>query len=254
MSKGVVLLTGATGLIGKMLVRRFLENEYKLILISSNEEHLKALCDNYSTAIDKDMICGCVVDLLKENSANNVINFLLKNQSYPQYLINNARRLEALEINDYRRIPDDKWIEEYQMDVVVPYQLSMRLAEMENSKLKGIVNIASIYGTIAYNDFLCNGSKAIAIHYGVAKAGLIQLTRELAVRLSRQQIRVNSISFGGVSGRADTAFQNRYAKLCPEKKMLSEQDVTGHVMYLCSEASRGMTGHNLVVDGGFTAW
>ena len=125
---------------------------------------------------------------------------------------------------------------------------------MKKNHYGRIINIASMYGLLPYNDYLCEGSKAICINYGVCKAGLLQLTREMAIRLAGQGIRVNAISYGGVIGRADEAFIERYARLCPSKKMLDLNEVSGHAIYLCSDQSLGMTGHNLVVDGGFSVW
>ena len=189
---------------------------------------------------------------MKRTSSNNT--FLREQDVYPDYVINNARSLENVCITDYHNIPLEKWLGEYQLDVVVPYQLTMMLLKNGKEKLKGIVNISSMYGLLAYNDYLCEGSPAIAINYGVAKAALVQLTKELAVRLAADGVRVNAISYGGVSGRTDDTFQQRYARLCPMHKMLTENEVAGHALYLCSEASLGMTGQNIVVDGGFSAW
>ena len=129
------------------------------------------------------------------------------------------------------------------------------MINLENSKLKNIINVSSIYGMVAptpgiYKDF----EKESPINYGVAKAALIQLTRELAVRLADKNIRVNSISYGGVEGRADKNFKKRYGQFCPDGRMLRRDEVYGAISFLLSEASSGMTGHNLVVDGGWTIW
>ena len=92
------------------------------------------------------------------------------------------------------------------------------------------------------------------MHYGVAKAALGQLTRELAVRLSGRGIMVNCVAFGGVEGRVDDACRERYAKLCPSGRMLKEEELPGPVDLLLSSAGSGITGHVLFVDGGWTAW
>jgi NAD(P)-dependent dehydrogenase (short-subunit alcohol dehydrogenase family) len=72
--------------------------------------------------------------------------------------------------------------------------------------------------------------------------------------LAPRNVQVNCVSFGGVKGRADADFEARYAKLAPTGRMLDEKDIAGPVAYLLSDASVGMTGHNLVVDGGWTVW
>ena len=240
-----VLLTGGTGLIGRMLMKKFLEQNYRVVITSHSPKKLDEFHGQKN-------IFGCCVDLLSEDAIEKVNDFLASNDLKPQYLVNNARSLEFLDTRDFRRIDKSQWLGEYLLDVVIPYNLTILLSEMPGSRLESVVNIASMYGFLAYNNWLREGTKAISLHYGTSKAALIQLTRELAVQLA--PIRVNAISYGGVVGRTDTAFQERYAQLCPSRKMLSEEDVAGHVMYLCSKASSGMTGHNLIVDGGFSAW
>ena len=133
--------------------------------------------------------------------------------------------------------------------------MAMALVGQEGSKLRSIINISSIYGMVApnrtiYDDF----ERHAPIHYGVAKAALIHLTKEMAVRLADRGIRVNAVSYGGVEGRAKEEFIRRYSSLCPSGRMVPPQDVAGSVEFLASDASNGVTGHNLVVDGGWTVW
>ena len=246
----IVLLTGATGLIGRVLTKSFLERGDQVIVTSRSKEKLEALI----TEVGGKNIFGCKVDLLADDAVDVIKDFLESNELQPNYLVNNARSLEFLRTADFRRIETKQWLSEYALDVVVPYKLTMMLSEMPVGRLQSVVNVSSMYGLLAYNDYLCEGAKSISFQYGTAKAALIHLTKQLAVSLAPTKIGVNSISYGGVEGRADDAFKTRYAKLCPARKMLSTDELAGHVLYLCSDASAGMTGHNLVVDGGFSAW
>lgn len=248
-----VFITGATGLLGKMFVRAFLERGYQVIYISSSDKNIKKMNGQYGDYVNAGMLRGYCVDLAGEKCIEKIGKYLKEDNIKINYLINNARSLENVLVEDWKNIDINKWQGEYLLDVIVPYQLAVELSKKEYG-LKGIVNIASMYGFLPYNDFLCKGSNAIAINYGTAKAALLQLTRELAIRFSDNRIQVNAISYGGVDGRADDEFKQRYAKLCPWHDMLSKNDVVGHILYLCSEESRGMTGQNLVVDGGFSLW
>ena len=76
----------------------------------------------------------------------------------------------------------------------------------------------------------------------------------LSIRLAGKNVRVNAISYGGVEGGVSEDFQKRYSKFCPRGNMLTFDDITGALHFLVSDKSSGMTGHNLVVDGGWCVW
>jgi len=112
-----------------------------------------------------------------------------------------------------------------------------------------------MYGIVTATPALYDDPRNMApMHYGVAKAALIHLTKEMAVRLAPRGVRVNAVSYGGIEGRADEAFAARYKKLAPLERMLRLDEVHAPVEFLLSAGASGMTGHNLVVDGGWTLW
>ena len=74
------------------------------------------------------------------------------------------------------------------------------------------------------------------------------------MRLAKNLVRVNCAAFGGVEGRVDEAFKKRYSELCPSGRMLSEDEIFGPIDMLLSEKTSGMTGHILMIDGGWTVW
>ena len=92
-----------------------------------------------------------------------------------------------------------------------------------------------------------------AAAYGVSKGGLLQLTRYLSTVLA-PKIRVNAITPGGVERGQNPKFQERYVYRTPLGRMASEEDYKGASLYLASDLSQYVTGQNLVVDGGWTAW
>ena len=89
--------------------------------------------------------------------------------------------------------------------------------------------------------------------YAASKGGLLQLTRWLATVLA-PDVRVNAITPGGVWRDQPTEFYERYVGSTPLRRMATEEDLKGAVAYLASDLSAYVTGHNLVVDGGWTAW
>lgn len=247
MSK-TIILTGATGKLGRVFLRELSEKGNCVIFTSRNREKIEELEANHKN------IFGLEIDLMENNTAEKMITFLNEKGLKPNILINNARNSTYNKIDKDGMITEENFLNEYKVEVYVPYLLSMKLSEAFES-LKNIINVASMYGVVPANPTLYEDFEHQSpINYGVTKAALIHLTKELAVRLSKKNIRVNAISYGGVEGRVDDTFKQRYAKLCPLGRMLKEDEITGTLKYLISEQSTGMTGHNIIVDGGWSVW
>jgi NAD(P)-dependent dehydrogenase (short-subunit alcohol dehydrogenase family) len=248
-----IVITGITGLIGRVLAKHFLGSGDVVIGIGRSPDSLDRLKAEMEENADG---LHCIsIDLSSENACNQLQRFLESASLLPDCLINNARDASYLRISGSGTVARGDFMGELLLDVVVPYELTMALAMHSKSMLKSVVNIGSQYGIVAPNLSLYSDSaKASAVHYGVAKAGLVHLTKELAVRLSSQSIRVNCVAYGGVEGRVDDDFKKRYSKLCPIGRMLNESDLSAPVDLLLSPAASGITGHTLVVDGGWSIW
>ena len=117
-----------------------------------------------------------------------------------------------------------------------------------------IILFASMYGLVGPDLSLYAGTgMQNATAYGVSKGGLIQLTRYLATMMA-PRVRVNAIAPGGVWRGQPDVFRERYEARTPLQRMAGEEDLKGAVAYLASDLSSYVTGHTLVVDGGWTAW
>ncbi len=254
MSK-TIFLTGGTGKLGRQFIDHFLDSGARIVFTSRKKTSIDELCALYKDSVREGKLTGIKIDLESKHSALEIEERLTEKGITVDCLINNARNTDHLAAGRTPRILREKWQGEFTLGVLVPYELSLMLATRVQSNLQCIVNIASMYGVVATNPSLYEQENEIAaINYGVVKAALIHLTRELAVRLANRNIRVNAISYGGVSGRADHSFEERYARLCPMGRMLKDSEVAGAVDFLISDAAIGITGHNLVVDGGWSVW
>ena len=117
-----------------------------------------------------------------------------------------------------------------------------------------VIVFSSIHGVVSPDYRLYAQTKMTSpVGYGVSKSGLLQLMRTLATTFA-PQIRVNAISPGGVWRNQPKTFHQRYVARTPLGHMATEEDLKGAVVYLASDLSTYVTGHNLVVDGGWTAW
>jgi NAD(P)-dependent dehydrogenase (short-subunit alcohol dehydrogenase family) len=118
-----------------------------------------------------------------------------------------------------------------------------------------IVNVGSLYASVApephFYDHMPGFLKPPA--YAASKAGVVALTRYFARLWGPHGVRVNTLSPGGVSGDQDDEFRRKYCSRVPLGRMAEPADLTGPLLFLASDASRYLTGHELRVDGGFTA-
>jgi NAD(P)-dependent dehydrogenase (short-subunit alcohol dehydrogenase family) len=159
------------------------------------------------------------------------------------------------------------WAEPFESQTVAAWDAALRvnltsgfvLAQEARSALEAgghgsIILVGSIYGHVGPDLRLYEGTQmGNPAGYGASKGGILQLARHLATVLA-PEIRVNSVSPGGVERGQPEAFRSRYVERTPLRRMAGEEDVKGAIAYLASDLSAYVTGHDLVVDGGWTAW
>ena len=241
-----VLITGGTGKIGSKLVEHFHSQGRTVVFTSRSDENIAR------TVAGRDNLQGIKVDFRDAQAADTVVAALDRLGIGEVSLVNNARDLAALGVDEDGTVPAENWLAEYRIDVVLPYQLSIALAK--RGGLKKVVNVSSMYGMNSFNPHLYDGPFRPSLQYACAKAALIHLTKCLAVQFAPQKIAVNCVTYGGVEGRVDEAFKKRYAALCPMERMMRDGETVGAVDFLLSEKSAYMTGQNIVVDGGWGVW
>lgn len=213
--------------------------------------------------------------MLNENKANCAISVpcdLADEQSTRSAVQQVVRELGGLEIiihcaayasttqNDGWAVPFEKqsvgaWDQALRVNLTAPFVLVQEAREVFKKAGKGsVIVISSIYGIVGPDMGLYEGTMmGNPAGYGASKGGLLQLTRYLAATLA-PDIRVNAISPGGIWRNQPDGFRERYEKRTPLHRMGTEEDLKGAIAYLASDLSAYVTGHNLVVDGGWTAW
>jgi len=136
---------------------------------------------------------------------------------------------------------------------------SLRRAREAFGGTASVVNIGSLYAAVSpdarfYDHLPLDPPFLKPPMYGASKAGVSGLTRYLAAHLARDGIRVNTLLPGGVLGGQDEEFQRKFCERVPLGRMAAVDDLVGPLLFLVSDASSYVTGHDLLVDGGFTAW
>jgi len=182
----------------------------------------------------------------------------------PDVLVNNAgvdqppdsagqrSLIEDLPIDQVRRMVEVNLLGTFQMTQVFGW----RMAERGSGS---IINIGSLYASVSPDQRLYDHMpgdlpflKSPA--YGASKAAVVNMTKYFATLWGPRGVRVNTLSPGGVLGGQDEQFKQKYGARVPLGRMAQADDLKGPLVFLASSASSYVTGHELRVDGGYTAW
>jgi NAD(P)-dependent dehydrogenase (short-subunit alcohol dehydrogenase family) len=149
----------------------------------------------------------------------------------------------------------DTWRRATEVNLTAPFVLVQAAEALLRASGHGsIINVASIYGVVGPQWALYQGTQlGNPAAYAASKGGLLQLTRWLATTLA-PEVRVNALTPGGIARGQDPTFVDRYVVRTPLGRMGTEEDLKGAAAFLAGDASAWVTGQNLVVDGGWTAW
>lgn len=156
----------------------------------------------------------------------------------------------------FEEVPFASWKENVDAHLGGFFLCSKAVAEKMKQQGGGsIIALASTYGIVAPDFSIYTGtSMTMPAAYAAIKGGIITFVRYLATYYARHQVRVNCISPGGVFDGQPPQFVKQYAGKTPLGRMARPDEVVGGAVFLASDASSYVTGHNLVIDGGWTAW
>ena len=209
---------------------------------------------------------GCHVDITDAESVASLRDEVEQTLGAIDVLVNNAaiddKALPGAgdETCAFERYPLDRWKAMLETNVTGTFLCCQIMGRgMVDRAAGSIINIASTYGIVAPDQALYRNADGFQSFskgpaYPATKGAVIALTRFLAAYWGRNGVRVNALSPGGVESGHDPGFVARYSARTPLGRMATPTEYRGALVFLASDASSYMTGANLVVDGGWTAW
>ncbi|OVE81640.1 oxidoreductase [bacterium K02(2017)] len=265
LSKKVVVITGAGGLLGQRHAEAVAEYGAYPVLIDIQEQTIKKLAPQLSEKF-KIKSLAITADITSEESLLQAKEKIIAEFGEIDVLINNAaHNPQPNESHDFRFENLDLKVWEQHLSVgLTGAFLCAKIFGVEIAKNKeggSIINISSDLGLIAPDQRLYaentnepNQKNVKPVTYSVVKTGLIGLTRYLATYWPKEKVRCNALCPGGVYNQQDENFVKKVSQLIPLGRMADVDEYKGSIVFLCSKASSYMTGSILAIDGGRTSW
>jgi NAD(P)-dependent dehydrogenase (short-subunit alcohol dehydrogenase family) len=262
----VAIVTGALGLIGKQHCYALAEAGANVVVTDINQEKCVAFASELSAQFQRSML-GFAADITKADSLKALRDAILETFGKLDVLVNNAaindmfeNPTAAAELSKFENYPLELWQKSLDVNVTGVFLCSQILGtEMAKHGSGSIINVASTYGIVAPDQSLYkkpDGSQNFwkSAAYPATKGAVISFTRFLAAYWGHRGVRVNTLSPGGVENAQENYFIKNYSAKTMLGRMAEPTDYKGAIVFLASDASAYMTGANLIVDGGWTAW
>jgi NAD(P)-dependent dehydrogenase (short-subunit alcohol dehydrogenase family) len=253
----VAVITGGAGHIGLACAEALAELGARVVVVDREQAACEARAADLTARFAVQAL-PLAADLENVDACAGAIATTIARCGRLDVLVNNAAYTGASGIAGYA-VPFaeqsvEAWNAALRVNLTAPFVLA-QAAFPELAKHAGcIVNVGSIYGCVGPQTALYEGTTmGNPAAYGASKGGLAQLTRYLATTMA-PSVRVNCLSPGGVARGQAAAFVERYVARTPLGRMATEEDFKGAFAYLASPASAYVTGQDLLVDGGWTAW
>ena len=247
----VALVTGGYGHLGTAITKSLFEaGAIVYVLGRSQDKFSDAFAENLQTI--KFQYC----DIADTQSIKKAFETISHEAGAIDVLVNNAFYSKG---QNPEALTDEEWAYGMDGNLNSVYRCIREVVPYLKERGGRIVNVASMYGMVSPDFSVYEGSSAFLNppHYGAAKAGVLQLTRYFACYLGKYNITVNAVTpgpFPSKNVQQDEKFIAQLERKNPLNRIGNPDDLKGAFVYLASDASAFMTGQNMVIDGGWTAW
>ncbi len=261
----VVVVTGGLGQLGRQFTLALVERGARVAVLDLIPNPSR-VAGRFGEHAGNENLFFVNTDVTQRESVQHALDEITAHWSTPFGLVNNAALdsppdAPASENGPFESYPDASWDKVMDVNVKGVFHCCQVFGGAMTEAGRGsIINICSIYGLVSPDQRLYEYRRRDGttffkpVAYSVSKSALLNLTRYLATYWAPQNVRVNTLTFAGVFNSQDAEFLKNYTAKVPLGRMAREDEYNGAVIFLISDASSYMTGSNLVMDGGFTAW
>jgi NAD(P)-dependent dehydrogenase (short-subunit alcohol dehydrogenase family) len=260
----VAVVTGALGKLGPIWIETLLEAGAKVFALDHPEAKISQGYKGLQNRFDEQHLQLAFADVTAREAVEAVYQKCLQTFGVPSILVNNAGidqpPVELQNACCLEDIPIELNLKVFEVNAMGLFLVTQVFGgQMVKAGRGSIINIGSLYASVApdsrfYDHIKCDPPFLKPPAYGASKAAVVNLTRYLATLWASCGVRVNALSPGGVLGDQDPDFRRKFCERVPLGRMAEAADLRGPLLFLASDASAYVTGIELVVDGGFTAW
>ena len=267
LSGRVAVVTGGAGLLGVEFCRTLAEAGASVAVVDLNASASQAVADTLTKSGYQAL--AVPADITRPDSVKELVEKVLFTFGRLDVLVNSAALDPKFDAEALKKVIAPGAFEDYQLDkwrdaldvnlngMFLVTQACVR-PMIEQGKRGSIVNICSTYGLNGPDQRIyIKGGERVAfkpVYYTVTKAGVMGFTKYLAAYYAETEIRVNALTPGGVFNNHEEYFVKNYSTKTILGRMAKKDEMNGALLFLASDASSYMTGNNVVVDGGWTAW
>ena len=258
------VITGGAGILGKHFSDGLARCGSHVVVVDLNEKEGEMLASDLTRRYGQQCI-SIACDVSEPASVNSMVDEVVKQFGGIHVLHNNAASksldLEAF-FAPFEEYTLDQWREVTKVNLDGMFLVAQAVGKkmVEQNRGGSIIQTASIYGVLGpdprvyENSFYLGRPINTPAVYSASKAAVIGLTKHLATYWADKNIRVNCLIPGGVESGQNDSFKEKYSNRVPLGRMAQAEEMVGALLYLASDASSYVTGQNIIIDGGLSAW